>query len=71
MSTRVTATENFAVVNHSGVAQSVTCTPGSSKDHTRLESGETEILAIDEPGRYVCASRQHPDIKVTVTVTPS
>lgn len=65
----VTATENFAVVNRSGVTQSVSCTPGSSKDHTRLEAGETQILAIDEPGRYVCASAQHPATKVTVTVT--
>ena len=69
-SAEVTATENFAVVNRSGVTQSVTCTPGTSKDHTRLEAGETEILALDEPGRYVCASRQHPGAKVTVTVKP-
>jgi plastocyanin len=65
----VTATENFVVVNDSGVTQSVRCTPGSSTDHTRLEAGETQILAIDEPGRYVCASLQHPAAKVTVTVT--
>lgn len=65
----VTATENFAVVNESGVAQSVTCSPGGNQDHTRLDAGETQILALDEPGRYVCASRQHPAAKVTVTVT--
>jgi plastocyanin len=64
----VAATENFAVVNRSGVTQSVSCTPGSSKDHTRLDAGETEILALDEPGRYVCASREHPAAKVAVTV---
>ncbi|MEU4235701.1 hypothetical protein [Actinoplanes sp. NPDC026619] len=64
----VKATENFAVVNSSGDPQSVSCTPGNSKDHTRLEAGETEILALDEPGRYVCASLQHPAIKVTITV---
>jgi plastocyanin len=65
----VTATENFAVVNDSGVAQSVSCSPGGNTDHTRLDAGETQILAIDEPGRYVCASRQHPAVRVTVTVT--
>ncbi|WP_436528914.1 cupredoxin domain-containing protein [Actinoplanes sp. HUAS TT8] len=66
---KVVATENFAVVNESGATQSVTCTPGSNSDHTRLEAGETQILALDEPGRYVCASRQHPSAKVTVVVT--
>ncbi|BCY07209.1 hypothetical protein [Actinoplanes sp. L3-i22] len=66
---KVVATENFAVVNESGATQSVTCTPGSNGDHTRLDAGETQILALDEPGRYVCASRQHPSAKVTVTVT--
>jgi plastocyanin len=65
----VKATENFAVVNRSGVTQTVSCTPGNNKDHTRLDAGETQILAIDEPGRYVCASLQHPATKVTVTVT--
>jgi plastocyanin len=65
----VAATENFAVVNQSGQAQTVSCTPGENKDHTRLDAGETQILAIDEPGRYVCVSRQHPATKVTVTVT--
>lgn len=64
----VTATENFAVVNQSGRTQAVSCTPGENKDHTTLDAGETQILAIDEPGRYVCASRQHPATKVTVTV---
>lgn len=70
----VTATENFAVVNQSGVTQTVSCTPGKNKDHTRLDAGETQILAIDEPGHYVCASLQHPAVKVRVTVkaaTPS
>lgn len=66
---RVRATENFAVVNESGVAQSMSCSPGGNHDHTRLDAGETQILALDEPGRYVCASRQHPAVKVTVTVT--
>jgi plastocyanin len=65
----VRATENFAVVNKSGTTQSVTCTPGSSKDHTRLDDGETQILAIDEPGSYVCASLQHPGTRISVTVT--
>lgn len=65
----VTATENFTVVNQSGVTQTLNCTPGSNKDHTRLDAGETQILAIDEPGRYLCASIQHPDATVTITVT--
>jgi plastocyanin len=66
---RVTATENFAVVNRSGVTQSVRCTPGTDQDHTRLDAGETQILALDEPGRYVCAGLRHPAAKVTITVT--
>ncbi|KUL25699.1 cupredoxin domain-containing protein [Actinoplanes awajinensis] len=65
----VTATENFAVVNRSGAAQTLVCTPGSAKDHTRLDAGETQILALDEPGRYRCVSAQHPTAKVTITVT--
>jgi plastocyanin len=65
----VTATENFAVVNRSDVTHTVSCTPGSNKDHTRLHAGETQILALDEPGRYVCASVQHPAATVTITVT--
>ena len=68
-SAQVRATENFAVVNDSGDVQSVSCSPGENRDHTRLEAGETQILALDEPGRYVCASRQHPGVKVTVTVS--
>lgn len=65
----VTATENFTVVNQSGVTQTLNCTPGSNNDHTRLDTGETQILAIDEPGRYLCASIQHPAATVTITVT--
>lgn len=66
----VTATENFLVVNDSAAAHTVTCTPdpGGNRDNPRLDRGETLILAIDEPGRYTCASRQHPAAKVVVTV---
>jgi plastocyanin len=65
----VTATENFAVVNESADARAVSCSPGTDKDHTRLDAGETQILALDEPGRYTCADSRHPAAKVTVTVT--
>lgn len=60
----VVATENFTVVNKSGVTRTVRCTPdpGSNKDNTRLEKGETQLLAIDQPGRYTCG-------KATITVT--
>jgi plastocyanin len=60
----VVATENFTVVNESGVARTVRCTPdpGSNRDNSRLEKGETQILAIDQPGRYTCG-------KATITVT--
>jgi plastocyanin len=60
----VVAAENFTVVNKSGVTRTVRCTPdpGSNKDNTRLEKGESQILAIDEPGRYTCG-------KATITVT--
>lgn len=66
----VTATENFTVVNKSGVPQTVICTPdpGGNRDNSRLDKGETQILAIDKPGRYLCTSLQHRDAKVTVTV---
>jgi len=42
----------------------VRCTPdpGTAKDHTRLAKGETQILAIDQPGRYTCGP-------ATITVT--
>jgi plastocyanin len=62
------ATENFAVVNHSGVTQSVVCDQDASADDNRLDKGETQLLAIDEPGRYTCTSVQHSSAKVTVTV---
>jgi plastocyanin len=64
----VRATENFAVVNESGTPQSVRCDPGGNGDNTRLEKDETQLLAIDEPGRYTCASIQHPSKKVVITV---
>jgi len=33
-----------------------------------LDQGETQLLAIDEPGRYGCRSVQHGTAKVTITV---
>ncbi|GAB1640054.1 hypothetical protein [Krasilnikovia sp. MM14-A1259] len=64
------ATENFTVVNESGTAQTVMCTPdpGGNGDNSRLDAGETQLLAIDKPGRYTCASVQHPRAKATITV---
>jgi hypothetical protein len=60
----VVATENFTVVNNSGAARTVRCSPdpGSNRDNSRLDKGETQILAIDKPGTYTCG-------KATVTVT--
>jgi plastocyanin len=65
----VAATANFAVVNKSSVVQAVICTPGANPDNARLARGETQLLALDQPGRYVCSSRQHPEAKAAVTVT--
>ena len=66
----VSATQNFTVVNKSGAPQTVICTPdpGGNRDHSRLDEGETQILAIDKPGRYTCTSIQHPGVRATVTV---
>jgi plastocyanin len=66
----VAATENFAVVNDSGKAHTLTCAPdsGGNRDNSRLDKGETQLLAIDQPGRYLCTSIQHPDAKVTIKV---
>ncbi|HST86615.1 MAG TPA: hypothetical protein VLL08_33060 [Kineosporiaceae bacterium] len=66
----VAATANFAVVNRSGTAQTVRCAPdpGGNRDNSRLDKGETQLLAIDQPGRYVCASIQHPEAKVSIKV---
>ncbi|WP_412741916.1 hypothetical protein [Krasilnikovia sp. MM14-A1004] len=66
----VTATENFTVVNESGTSQTVMCTPdpGGNRDNSRLDDGETQVLAIDKPGRYTCASLQHPRANATITV---
>lgn len=60
----VVATENFAVVNKSGTARAFKCTPdpGGNRDNSRLEKGETQLLAIDRPGRYTCGT-------TTITVT--
>jgi plastocyanin len=67
----VPATQNFTVVNKSGAAQTVTCAPdpGGNRDHSRFDRGETQILAIDKPGRYTCSSLQHPAVKAIITVT--
>jgi hypothetical protein len=35
---------------------------------SRLAKGETQLLALDEPGRYACTSTQHTGAKVTITV---
>ena len=69
----VPATQNFTVVNESGTPQTVTCSPdpGGNRDHSRLDSGETQILAIDKPGRFTCASVQHPSVRAIITVTRS
>jgi plastocyanin len=66
----VAPTANFTVVNKSDVAQTVICTPdpGGNKDNPTLDQGETQLLAIDEPGRYGCRSIQHGTAKVTITV---
>jgi hypothetical protein len=66
----VAATANFAVVNKSGSAQTVRCAPdpGGNRDNSRLDQGETQLLAIDQPGRYRCASVQHPEATVTIKV---
>jgi plastocyanin len=64
------ATANFTVVNKSDVAQTVICTPdpGGNGDNSTLDQGETQLLAIDKPGRYGCRSIQHSTAKVTITV---
>jgi plastocyanin len=66
----VAPTINFTVVNKSSAAHTLTCDPdtGGNRDHSRLERGETEILAIDNPGTYTCHSVQHPSAKVVITV---
>ena len=66
----VQATENFAVVNNSSANHTVICDPdpGGNGDNSKLDRGETQLLAIDKPGRYVCTSVQHRSAKVTVTV---
>jgi plastocyanin len=66
----VDATANFTVVNKSPAAHSILCDPdpGGNGDNTRLEKGETQILAFDKPGNYTCHSVQHPDAKVAITV---
>ena len=66
----LSATQNFTVVNKSDTAQTVICTPdpGGNGDRSRLDAGETQLLAIDKPGRYTCASIQHPDVKAIITV---
>ncbi|WP_199509714.1 hypothetical protein [Nucisporomicrobium flavum] len=64
----VAATQNFAVVNESAGPQTVTCSGGDG-DNSRVDPGETQLLAIDEPGRYTCTSRQHPGLRATVTVS--
>jgi plastocyanin len=66
----VAATANFTVVNESAAAHGIVCDPdpGGNGDNTRLEKGETQILAFDKPGTYTCHSVQHPDARVAITV---
>jgi plastocyanin len=67
---QVDATANFTVVNKSKAAHGILCDPdpGGNGDNTRLEKGETQILAFDKRGTYTCHSVQHPDAKVKITV---
>jgi plastocyanin len=64
----VAATENFAVTNRSGTAQTVVCGQDDNGENSRLAKGETQLLALDEPGRYTCTTLQHSSAKVTITV---
>jgi plastocyanin len=64
----VAATENFAVTNKSGTAQTVVCGKDDDGGNSRLARGETQLLALDEPGRYTCTSVQHSSAKLTITV---
>lgn len=68
---KVPATQNFAVVNKSNTAHTVVCTPdpGGNGDNSKLDEGETQLLAIDKPGKYLCNSFQHSNAKVTITVS--
>lgn len=64
----VAATENFAVTNRSGTAQTMVCDKNDNGANSRLAEGETQLLALDEPGRYTCTSSQHTSARVTITV---
>jgi hypothetical protein len=59
------------VVNESDAVQTVRCTPGGNGDNSQLDQGETQLLAVDEPGRYTCASVQHPEARVILRVKGS
>ncbi|MEV6343531.1 hypothetical protein [Actinoplanes sp. NPDC051851] len=65
----VAATENFAVTNRSGTAQTMVCGEDDDGNDSRIAKGETQLLALDEPGRYTCTSAQHASATVTITVT--
>lgn len=64
----VAATENFAVTNESGTAQTMVCGKNDNGADSHLAKGETQLLALDEPGRYTCTSSPHTSAKVTITV---
>jgi plastocyanin len=66
----VQKTINFTVINKSDATHTVMCAPdpGGNGDNATLDQDETQVLAFDRPGRYICASTQHAAAKVTITV---
>jgi plastocyanin len=62
--------ENLSVVNKTDEDHELSCTPdpGIKAESLMVPKAGGQVLAFGRAGTYACASRQHPEAKLTVTV---
>src|SRR5581483_4833554 len=66
----IKAGDALAVVNKTDENHTLTCTPdpGINDDNLLVDKKEHQVLTFAKAGTYACASTEHPDAKITVTV---
>jgi plastocyanin len=56
------------VTNKTDENHSVTCTPDGGAASVTINKADSGSLSFSKAGTYVCASKEHPEAKLTVTV---
>ena len=66
----IKAGDSLAVVNKTDENHTLTCTPDPGIDSGSLivDKKEDQVLNFAKAGTYACASVEHPDAKITITV---